>query len=92
MVKRGIEALLVAAYWFAGGYVFAWWTPYALEAGLLCALTGLVLFAWVRLIEDQGGHVPPLLGLLLLAPPLSLLLAGAIIWVLERFVSPLERN
>jgi phosphate/sulfate permease len=89
MIKRSLEALLVAAYWFAGGSIFAWWTPYALEAGLIGSIIGLVLFAWVRLIEDRGGHVPPLLGLLLLAPPLSLLLAGAIIWVLERFVSPL---
>ncbi|NIU60215.1 MAG: hypothetical protein GWN67_28845 [Phycisphaerae bacterium] len=76
--------LLVAGYWFSGGYIFAWWTPYATEAGLIGAIMGLVLLAWTHFIEDRGGNVPPLLGCALFAPPLTLMLIGGIGWIMER--------
>lgn len=92
MIKRTLEALLVAGYWFSGGYIFAWWTPYALQAGWLCVTVGLVLFAWAHAILDRGGYLPVPLGCALFAPPLSLMLMGIIFWLLERFVSPLLPN
>jgi hypothetical protein len=77
------EALAIALYWFAGGYIAAWWTLLATQAGLIGIVIGLVLYLWTRAIEDQGGKIPPLLGCALLAPPLSLLLFGAVIWAMN---------
>ena len=74
------EALAIALYWFAGGYIAAWWTPVATQAGLIGMVIGLMLYLWTRSIEDQGGKIPPLLGCALLAPPLNFMLFGAAIW------------
>ena len=77
------ESLAIAIYWFAGGYISTWWTPYALQAGLVGMVIGLVLYLWTRSIEDRGGTVPPLLGCVLLTPPLNFILFGAAIWGLS---------
>jgi heme/copper-type cytochrome/quinol oxidase subunit 4 len=76
-------AVFIAVYWFVSGYVFAWWTPFAVEAGLIGTTIGLSLFAWVHITEGRGGKVPMPLGCALFAPPMTLILVGAIIWVIE---------
>jgi hypothetical protein len=79
-LKNPGETLVIALYWFAGGYSFVWWTPYALQAGLIGVIIGMVLYLWTRLIEDQGDKVPPLLGCALFVPPFNLILFGMVIW------------
>jgi len=83
-LKNPSETLAIAIYWFAGGYAGLWWTPYALQAGLIGLIIGLLLYLWTRIIEEQGGRIPPLLGGALFAPPLNLMLFGAMVWVISR--------
>ncbi len=68
--------LFISGYWFSGGYLATWFTPYALECGLGSIAIGLALLRVTRLYEDRGAKTPFLLGCALFAPPLTMALVG----------------
>ena len=73
-------ALFIAIYWFTGGYTCLALTPYALQIGLVGHIIGLVLLTWFYAVEDRGDKVPPILGYLLFALPLTMVVIGLIAW------------
>ena len=77
-MQRIIEASLIAAYWFIGGYIALALTPFARQAGLAALIIGMLLFLWARAIESRGGKIPYLLGGLLFGSPFTLMFIGAV--------------
>ena len=67
----------MTVYWATGGYLLAWFTPYALQSILISIILGLVLLAWFGILEDRGIKTPLLLGCALWSPPMTMALIGA---------------
>ena len=65
-------------------YILAWSTAYSVQAGLVGVIFGLLMLIWYFRYEDRGENAPLFIGYVLFAPPLTLILIGAIWWLLKR--------
>ena len=72
--------LFITVYWFAGGYVATWFTPFAFLVGRIGVIIGLVSFLIFLMYEDSDRKAPIIVGCVLWAPPPTLMFAGAVIW------------
>jgi hypothetical protein len=73
-----IEAILIAIYWFIGGYLALALTPWAYQAGWGAFIIGLLLYIRTERIEANGQKIPFWLGGLLLGSPVTLMFIGAV--------------
>ena len=82
-MQRIIEAFLFGLYWLAGGYLLAWFTPWASQVARICAAIGLVLYLVSAIYEETGRRTPFFVGCLLFAPPMTFVTISAIVWAMS---------
>ena len=88
-MRQPVLTLIIVAYWFLACWfplvVIRQLAPYAVRAGLVTLVIGLVLLLWVWWYEDKGRYAPPFLGWALIFPPSVGIVAG-LVWGFMRLL------
>ena len=79
------DSLIVAAYWFVGGYSLTWFLPepIPLQTATICLIIGSFLYLLGRLYELFDRPFPCSIGILMIALPFNMVFFGVVFWVMS---------